>query len=182
MTTVRFYTDGERVGPLFKRATARWGDRVRSAVRQTAIQAANRIVDEGRDDISSAGRFGSRWTSALHVEISEGGGNIRIDLLNDEPLWIVFQEGRTISGKPLLWIPIDQDAKGVSARDYQTRLFRVDRKRDGLPLLLTWTKDPRVVYFGKSQVTIPKKFHLREIVAEVARNMAAIYRGELGSD
>jgi hypothetical protein len=180
MTAVRIFFDGERVGPLFRRATARFGDRVRSAVRQTAVLAANEIVDRGRDDIAGAGRFGTRWTSALHADISEGGGSIRIDVKNDEPLWIVFEEGRTISGNPLLWIPISgTDAEGRRARDYPQSLFRVNRKRDGLPLLLTWTKPAQPRYFGKESVTIPKKFHLREIARQVARELAAIFKENL---
>lgn len=79
-----------------------------------------------------------------------------------------------ISGKPLLWIPLDfaSDAKGVRARDYPGRLFRVDRAGKA-PLLLS---DDGPKYFGKEQVRIPKKWHLRQIAAQVSRKMNSYFK------
>jgi hypothetical protein len=68
----------------------------------------------------------------------------------------VFQEGRVIHGKPLLWIPLSfSDAVGIRARDYGP-LFRVDRSGKS-PLLLS-PKDGEPKYSGHEQITIPKKF------------------------
>lgn len=186
MTALRIYFQGERAGPLLKRATQRQGDRVREAARATAQEAREQILERGRDDIASApGNWGSRWLDGLKADVSEGGGNIRIAVYHKIPYFGVFQNGAVIRGRPLLWIPLSfSDAAtamwpgvGVRARDYPGRLFRVDRKQ-GAPLLLdSYSKKPQ--YFGKESVTIPKKFHIREIALEVARRLKEVYRHHL---
>lgn len=177
MAGIRFYFDGDRTGPLFQRMTVRQGDRVRAAARAAALDAAADIEEQGAADIKDAGNFGSRWTSGFKATVGEGGGNIKIAVTEDVPYWRVFQYGAVIHGKPLLWIPMSfaADAQGVNASDYPGMLFRVDRKADGLPLLLTPGKPAQVKYFGKASVTIPKKFHLLEITRNVARNMRDYY-------
>lgn len=183
MTTLRLYFQGERVGPLLRRATERTGDKVRSAMRATAAEAAAEIVTRGVEDIQSApGNWGTRWTEGLQAQVTEGGGNIRIAVTHNIPYFNVFERGAIIRGKPLLWIPLpgsaaesavwsEGEGTGIRARDFPGRLFRVDRKRDGLPLLLTWTKPAVPMYFGKESVTIPKKFHIIEIARDVANRM-----------
>ena len=177
MATLRLYFQNERVGPQFRRATKRAGDRVRAALRQTATAAASEIERRGRNNIRNApGNWGSRWTTGLHARVTEGGGNIRLAVFHDIPYYNVFERGALIRGRPLLWIPLSfaSDAKGVNARDYPGRLFRVDR-RAGAPLLLSYeSKEPK--YFGKSSVIIPKKFRVTEIGREVARKFNDIYK------
>jgi hypothetical protein len=180
MTAVRFYVDDERAGRLFRRATQRIGDRIRKAVRQAADDAADDIEEKVRDDISSAGRFGSRWTEGFKVDVTEGGGNVRVEADTEAmpPYWRIFQTGGTIHGNPLLWIPLSifgNDAQGVSAKDYPGRLFRVNRKDGKAPLLLAAGSGKgdaaRPLYFGKESVFEPKKFHVDEIVAAESRTM-----------
>lgn len=183
MTALRIYFQGERAGPLLKRATQRAGDRVREAARSAAQQAAEEIVERGRADIAAApGNWGTRWLEGLQAKVSEGGGNIRIAVSHNVPYFGVFQHGAVIQGRPLLWIPLSfadsatmtWPGRGARARDYPGRLFRVDRKA-GAPLLLDYrTKEPQ--YFGKESVTIPKKFHVLEIAREVARKLKEIFR------
>jgi hypothetical protein len=178
MTAVRFYFDGDRVGPLFQRAMTRQADRVRKSARQAAQDAADDIEDQGRSDIEDAGNFGSRWTDGFRATVTEGGGNLRVAVTEDVPYWRVFQNGAVIHGKPLLWIPLSfaSDAQGLRASEYGGRLFRVDRKSDGLPLLLAPGKPAQPKYFGKESVTIPKKFHLLEITQRVAKKFRDYYR------
>jgi hypothetical protein len=181
LTALRVYFDGDRVGPMFARSVAREGARVRAAARGAAQDAAYDLEIRGRSDITQAGNFGSRWLDGFHVDVSEGGGSIRINAHEDVPYWRVFQFGATIAGKPMLWIPLsDTDAKGVFARDYPGGLFHVTRKSDGLELLGSKAAaadgDKRPMrYFGKESVTIPKKFHLIEIAQDVARKLRAYY-------
>ena len=81
----------------------------------------------------------------------------------------------TIFGKPLLWIPLSFSIAGqlkVRAKDYPGRLFRVDRSGKA-PLLLD-ENGPQ--YFGKASVRIPKKWRLRQIVKQAARDMSRFYR------
>lgn len=186
MTTLRIYFQGERAGPMLQRATRRAGERVRAAARDTASQAAEEIVERGRADIAAApGNWGTRWLEGLTAAVSEGGGSIRIAVSHKIPYFGVFQHGAVIQGRPLLWIPLSfSDAatamwpgRGVRARDYPGRLFRVDRKV-GAPLLLdSFSKKPQ--YFGKESVTIPKKFHVLEVAIEVARRLREYYKVNL---
>ncbi len=174
MTALRLYFEGERVGPLFRRA----GENVATAVRAAAVDAAVSIQERGRADIKAApGNWGSRWTEGLQTQVSEGGGSIRIATTHNIPYFQVFERGATIHGKPLLWIPFSfaADAKGIYARNFPEPLFRVDRKSGGAPLLLSAT-DKQPKYFGKESVTIPKKFHIVEIIRDVAKMIADFYK------
>lgn len=178
MTAIRLYFDGDKVGKMFERSVSRQGARVRNAARAAAFDASEEIRQRAADDMGSAGNFGPRWTHGLQVSITEGGGNIRMAFSHDVPYFSVFQYGKVIEGKPLLWIPLSfaEDAKGVYARDYPGGLFYVDRSKKGkAPLLLSKrTKEP--VYFGKESVTIPKKFHVIEIIKDVASKLPAFFK------
>ncbi len=150
---------------------------MRAAARGAAQDAAEEIEEKGAKDIASAGNFGSRWTQGLHAKVSEGGGNIRVSVTHDVSYFSVFETGKIILGKPLLWIPLSfaDDAQGVNARDYPGVLFRVDRKDGGAPLLLAAGKPAQVKYFGIDQVVIPRKFHIAEIAREASRKLKQFY-------
>jgi hypothetical protein len=163
---------------LFRRATQRAGDKVRTAAGGAAQVAAQEILSEGQADIQGApGNWGSRWPAGLKAEVTEGGGNIRISVSHMIPYFKIFEEGGTISGKPLLWIPLifAPDAIGKSAGDLPQPLFRVYRKSGGAPLLLS-TEDKQPKYVGKEEVTIPQKFHIRDIARDVAKRMKDFYK------
>ena len=177
MPTVRLYFDNERVGQKFERSVSRQGARVRNAARAAAFDATEEIRKRAAADMASAGNFGPRWTGGLNTEITEGGGNIRIAFTHNVPYFSVFQYGAVIKGKPLLWIPLSfaADAKGVLARNFPGGLFYVDRSKKGkAPLLLSrQSREPK--YFGKESVTIPKKFHVIEIIRDVSKNVRAYF-------
>ena len=178
--TVRLFLAGERVGAQLARSRNKDVKRVLAAERGAASDVVEYVVPRARADIAEAGRFGSRWIDGFRGRVTEGGGFIRILFTEKVPYWRVFQFGAVIRGKPLLFIPFSfaKDAQGVSARDYPGRLFRVTRKSDGLVMLLTTTgkgtAEPK--YFGKESVTIPKKFHLIEIIRDGAKRMKQFYR------
>lgn len=173
MPTVRLYFDGKKVGQNFERSVTRQGARVRNAARAAAFDAGEEIKRRAAADMGAAGNFGPRWQRGLNVEITEGGGNIRIAFTHNIPYFSVFQYGAVIRGRPLLWIPLSfaPDAKGVLARNFPGGLFYVDRSKKGkAPLLLSrQTREPK--YFGKESVTIPKKFHVIEIIRDVSKNV-----------
>ncbi len=177
MPVIRTYVDSDRIAPLFERVVTKNAARVRDAARGAAQDVADEIEAKGRADIAGAGKFGSRWTEGLNATVSEGGGNIRINVTEDVPYWRVFEFGATIHGKPMLWIPLSfaADAKGVYARDYSKPLFRVDRKGGKAPLLMTPGKPAQAKYFGKESVTIPKKFHIIEIAKTAAKQLKDFY-------
>lgn len=172
---IRITFGDTQAGRKFKRGIKRQSDRVREATRGTAHEMARLILERGRRDIARAGNFGSRWIEGFKAVVNEGGGFTRIRVTHDVPYWTVFQTGKKIDGKPLLWIPLSfaDDAIGLRARDYPGPLFRVDREGKA-PLLLTTGGEPK--YFGKESIRIPKKFHLLEIAAEVSRRAGDIYK------
>lgn len=183
MATFRLFFSGERAGPKLRRNLQGQAKRVREAMGRAAQAVGDRILVRGRRDIQGAGRFGTRWTEGFTATVRiADNGNVRLDVRHAVPYWSVFQYGKEIQGKPLLWIPMSfaSDAQGVRARDFPGRLFRVDRIAGGAPLLLTAdTRPAEVKYFGKESVTIPKKFHLVEIARDESRNLGQFYKHEM---
>lgn len=184
MTDLRVYfKDIEKLGRTFERSVRKNAADVRSSMRGAAQDFAAVFLARGRADISSAGNFGKRWTDGLHAEVTEGGGTIRITIDHDVPYATVFEYGKVIHGDPLLWIPLSfaKDAVGVMARDYPLPLFRVDRKNGQAPLLMAWEPGAPELgafpkYFGKESVTIPQKFHLRQIARDVSKEMSSFFK------
>jgi hypothetical protein len=178
VATLRIYFEDEQMGAKFSRGTLRRKEVVLSAIRGAAKDAADEMKTRADQDIHSAGKFGSRWET--EAKVTEGGGNIRVELLEPVPYWHVFQFGAVIRGKPLLWIPLSfaSDAQGIRARDFPGKLFRVDRKAGGAPLLLS-ASDKQPKYSGHESVTIPKKFHLIEIGRDVAKKIRDFYNARL---
>jgi hypothetical protein len=178
---VRLFLAGERVGPQLGRAGVRRSAQITRAQRGAARDVVDYVVPRGRVDIAGAGRFGARWTQGFRGQVTEGGGFVRVafTMPSGAPMryWRVFEFGAVIRGRPLLWIPLSfaRDAQGIRARDYPGRLFRVDRKSGGAPLLLATGKPATPKYFGKESVTIPRKFHLRDIIRAGAQKMREFY-------
>ncbi len=169
--------NGKQVGPKFRHGLKRMQDRIQAAGDVAETQFRQNFLAEAAADIKSAGKFSDRWVQALQVTTSRDGGSRSINVIMDIPYWKVFEFGATIQGNPMLWIPLPfaQDAKGLRARDFPGGLFRVDRKSGGKPLLLSAaTGEPK--YFGMDQVTIPQKFHLRDIATRNARRIPEFYR------
>jgi len=180
---VRLNLAGNRVGPQLERNAVKWKARVNAAARGASEDVVAYVVPKAQADIKSAGKFGSRWVQGFTGKITEGGGHIKVSfsMPSDSPMrhWRVFEFGAIIRGRPLLWIPLSfaKDAQGINARDYPGKLFRVDRKA-GAPLLLGGNPaTPK--YFGKAQVTIPKKFHLRDIIKEGAKQLKLFYSARM---
>jgi hypothetical protein len=184
MARVRIvFQGGVQLGPKFNKNLQRHADNVRRSAQGAAQDARDEFLERGRADIAGAGNFGSRWTEGLMARITQGGGNIVINVSHAVSYFMVHQRGAVIRGKPLLWIPLSfaEDAKGVRARDFPGGLFRVDRKRGGAPLLLA-IKDGRPKYFGKEQVRIPKRFHVLEIGREIGRKLKDFYKRRFVSE
>lgn len=182
MTITLKYENGAQLGARFQERVQSYSEKRIKAIQEAARTAAAEIEDEGRADMAAAGNFSSaRWQEGLHAKVSfESRTDINVRVTHDVRYWVVFEEGRVIHGKPLLWIPLEfaTDAKGIRAREYPAPLFRVDRQGKA-PLLMAGggkggKAEPK--YFGKEFVTIPKKFHLRQIVRDVSRKLGQFYR------
>lgn len=154
---LRLQLEGEDVGRKLKRNMDQLGSVVRDAMREAAEETSENILERGRADIAAGGNFGSDWQEALHADITESQRTIRVDAYMDadkEPVtyWKVFEYGATIFA---------HNAKG----------------------LLTWPNKSAFsingvvpAFISKASVTIPKKFHLTEIIREEARKTNAIFK------
>lgn len=174
------YHNGDQLGPKFKAGVQRFRDRQVGAIQQVAREAAAEIEAEGRANIRAGGNFGSaRWQDGFRAKVSfKSQADLTIRVTHAVPYWVVFEEGRVIRGKPLLWIPMKfGDSGGVRAREYHGKLFRVNREGRN-PLLVS---DTGVQYVGVTSVKIPRKWHLRDIVKRIARSMRDKYRGAMRS-
>jgi hypothetical protein len=168
--------DPPSIKPELDASLERIKQRIQKALDAATQQLADNILQEGRSDISGAGNFGTRWTEGFTAEIT-GEGNVRtLTLRQAVPYWKVFQYGAIIHGKPLLWIPLQKG--GPRARDFAGRLFRVNRKSGGVPLLMS-ADDKQVKYTGHESVRIPKKFHLVEIIRAESKTIGALFRAEM---
>jgi len=189
--SLRIYLDNEREGPLFRRGVERQGDRVRSAIRGAASDAAVEIEARGDADIEAGGNFGERWTDAFKADVSQGGGNIRIDVGFDgddtvNVAWPVFEYGANIMGKPLLAIPLSFAGvpQGLFARDYPGGLTThrssdgVRKSSGGNPLLYS-IEDYQPKYFLTKSVYVPQKWHLREIIRQVANELKNYFKDRM---
>jgi hypothetical protein len=144
--------------------------RLYTAIETAMNMTASMLDATAKADIQSAGHFGSRWTEGLHVSVEGAAPNMRISMTHDIPFASVFETGATISGSPLLWIPLSgTDAQGIRARDY-SGLFSARQGRYGGPPLLFAKSDKKPRYFGIGQVTIPKKWHLHDDARGAADN------------
>lgn len=162
---------------LWKGKLAGLADRLNKAIDTAMNMAASMMLQKGKTDIQSAGRFGQRWTDGLHVNVEGSAPNMRIYMTHDIPYASIFETGGVIAGSPLLWIPLSgSDAVGTRASAFGGGLFsaRYPRKDGGAPLLFSMAdKQPR--YFGVEEVTIPKKFQLTEDVVSVMSNFRAVF-------
>jgi hypothetical protein len=142
---------------------------VNTAVTAALNMCRSMIEEQARSVISSSGKFGGRWTDGLHVTLD----NMRISMSHDIPYADIFETGGTITGSPLLWLPIgDGPAEGdtlVSARNAKK------------PMMLSITdKSPKL--FGTASVTIPKKWDLNGVVQNVMQNFADYFSAEMAGE
>jgi hypothetical protein len=153
---LRLQLEGEDLGRKVQKKMDKVGQVVRGAMEEVAEEVADTILSRGRADIEAAGNFGSDWTEALHADITESQRTIRVDvgMQGGPPVtyWKVFEYGATIFA---------HNAKG----------------------LLTWPNKSAFsingvvpAFISKPSVTIPKKFHLVEIIREEAAKAGAVFR------
>jgi hypothetical protein len=182
MADIKIRFQNEPLGRQFKRNIDKQRGKMGRALLGAAQDYSAEFLKQGRANIASAGNFKSaRWQQGLFADVVRGSGNIVVNIGHKVGYWIVFQKGKTIRGKPLLWIPLSfGDAKGVRARDFPGKLFRVDRKNGLAPLLMS--KDGRPQYVGKKSVRIPKKFRVLEIGRELSRKIGQFYKARLQRD
>lgn len=184
MSDVRIYFGDQRIGQKFSRGVQRKRDLVLGGMRGTAQAAKKELERRLPADVRQApGLFkkSERWVQGFTVNVTEGGGTIRITTKHKVPYFIVFarQGGTDIHGKPFLAIPLDfaKDAQGVFARDFPGGLFAVERPGKATLLLSRIDHEPK--YFLKEKVHIPQKFKTFAIIRDVANRLKENYKKQI---
>lgn len=135
--------------------------KVDQAVTATMEMCRSMIEERARAQILASGKFGSRWADGLHVALD----NMRISMSHDIPYADIFETGGTITGHPLLWLPLGGAERGGAM---------VSAKGTKRPYMLSIT-DKKPVLFGVASVTIPKKWDLNGVIRNVMTNFAAYF-------
>lgn len=162
------------VGSQFKDKLAGLADRLKRAIDASMNMAASMLLEAGRADISSAGKFGSRWTDGLKVVLEGASPNMKMYFTHELPFASIFETGGFVAGP--VWIPLSgTDAAGIRASAFGDGLFSAKYPRkSGKPLLFSMAdKKPR--YFMATDITIPRLFHLTEDVTSVMSNFQAVF-------
>jgi hypothetical protein len=137
------------------------------ALRETASNA----VDQGRQNIASAGRFGANWQRDLQFRMQdeqvggEASPDVKAIVFHKSALAGIFESGATIAGKPLLWIPTIPGAPPIK-RSGKRLTFAIVAGHH-----LAFDKDDRdrhrrPLYFGVPVVHIAQKWRITEITKE----------------
>jgi hypothetical protein len=167
---MRVYLSGESMVATLAQTTRKASLDVRKRMAGAMRQAERAILTQGRQDIQEAGNFGDRWTEGLTGEIEEQQDSVTLTIKHDVPYWSVFQTGKLIRGKPLLWIPLP----GVDPNE-RGDFFQTSKKGN----LLLFKREGREITplrVAKEEVYIPKKFHLVEICKDVADTLGQLYK------
>jgi hypothetical protein len=144
-------------------------------------ETASNAVDEGRRNIASAGRFGRNWQRDLQFRMTDTGLDTKAIVFHKSALATVFENGATIRGKPILWIPTTPGAPPPRRSGKRLTFARVR----GTPLLFDADdrdRHRRPLYFGVSVAHIRKRWRITEIVEEQVRRFPLLFdkyfRGE----
>lgn len=176
---MRIKFEGRPVDEQVRAIRNRTVSHMQRAMVATAKEASQQIITRGRADQKAAGNFGDKWSAALTADVTQETNAVTITVRHKIAYWKIFQYGGIVRGKPLLWIPLSYTGVKMSAREYFQKvssLFSVNRKGHRPLLFSKITRKP--IFFGISQVNIKKKFHLIEIIRDVAKKMPTIYRGK----
>ena len=143
-------------------------------------EAADDAVDEGRDNIAGAGRFGPSWQQGLKRRMKDAtdGGEPSLQakaiIFHKFGFAGVFEHGAVIQGKPLLWIPTIEGGPAASRSGKKLMSATVR----GQPMLFDANdrnRERKPLYIGVPSVRIPKKFRITEIVKEHAARLGELF-------
>jgi uncharacterized protein DUF6441 len=143
-------------------------------------QTADDIVEEGRRNIATAGRFGANWQRDLQArmkdtrEAGEPSLKAKAFVFHKSALAGIFEYGATIAGKPLLWIPTTPGAPPIK-RSGKRLTFAIVRGTH-----LAFDADDRdrhrrPLYFGVPVAHIAKKWRITEIANERVEKIGELF-------
>ncbi|AEH88199.1 DUF6441 family protein [Mesorhizobium opportunistum] len=175
-----------------------------SDVKKASMGAAHKAADimkrDGRADIAAAG-FGPKWQNALRVVVyPKNAESIQPTIQTYHKIGYseIFEEGGSIFGKPLLWLPIEKNLPTRQGLHRVTPSFYVKNigplfpiyRAGKAPLLAARVKTGRrnkqgvaemetvPMFVGIDEVTLKDRFHIREIADQVADQLPGIFAAE----
>lgn len=169
-----------------------------------AIRDAAAIVKrDGRGNIAAAG-FSKRWQNALRVNVypkSRSSANAAVFIYHKIIYAGVFERGARISGKPLMWLPLQRLGKGhMSPKKYARTIGPLTsiNAPGAPPLLVSRVRTKRAkfkvtrsllkrgtsgagtvrsvpVFVGVKSVNIKKKFRIEAVCRAAAAQLPGMY-------
>lgn len=178
--------DGE-----FSRAITGIENPIASAATAAMRQAAEIIKRDARVSMASGG-MSKRFQDAFRVDVYPSSGDSispAAHAYHKIRYAGIFEEGATIKGSPLLWLPITgalptQGGRPVRINQYRRSRGRLVslRRRRGPPLLgAPVGSDGRIVpvFVGVPAVTVGKKFDVTAVINSVANQFESLYSSNL---
>lgn len=180
----------------FEAAMEEAAGNLKDASMAAAHRAADILKTEGRADIAAAG-FSKKWQKALATKVypeNALSAHPTIEVYNPIPFSGIFEEGGTIFGKPLLWLPLPDAPKGsggnrMTPATYVKQvgplipIFRAGRR----PLLAAKRRSATAtrkkgevvpLFVGIDAVTLRDRFSIREISEKVAARLPELFAAE----
>jgi hypothetical protein len=152
----------------------------RQAAQSAIKDAAAEAVTQGRSQIGAAG-FSSRWQKGLVSKSLKGKPDQPAQLIFHRiGFFTVFERGATISGKPLLWLPVEENlpASVHSPKQYRGGKL-VSATIGGTPFLFSPKDYHKALFVGVPQVKIRKRLSLRNLFKSVAKQLPELLKKHL---
>ena len=161
---------------------------IASALAGAMKEAGDLIRKRGRDNIRGAGFGSRRWVEGFQVEVTPADSfDASLRVFHRIGFAGIFEEGGTITGKPLLWLPIDRNLPDKRSRWTPRQYVRqvgplYSARAAKRPILVG--KPPGKsravpVFFGVRSVEIQKRFNISGIVEDVANDFEQLYAKHL---
>jgi hypothetical protein len=149
-------------------------------------EAAELAKSAARSNIASAG-FSERWQNALRANTYPKSGE-SIDaaalVYHKIPYAGIFERGGTITGKPLLWIPLGQNLSGGNRLTPKSATaafgpLKVMARGGKVFLVGKVGKKSVPLFVGVASVREPKKFDVIATVKKIAAKLPELYAKNL---
>lgn len=170
------------------------GATIADAATGAVSQASDAALTSARASIAAAG-FSGFWQQGLTLKKYPSGGKKSINaqgwFAHKNNLAIVFQEGRVIRGKPMLWLPLKSTPAKINGRRATPanfkkagqKMFSVNRPGKRPLLFGALGKGPATPLFvGIDVVTLRKQWRVYEAIEEAASKLPALFDQNLKVD
>lgn len=164
---------------------------IKEALDGAMNEAAALIRDRGRRNIAAAG-FSPRWQEGFGVVKRGEGEKSELSIFHRIGYAAVFESQTVIRGRPLLWIPIEDNLppppprRSWSPRLYARTVGPLASVRGGRRPLLVGRPRGRTravpLFFGVESITIPDKWDLNEVIDGVMDEFERLYDKHLKVD